>query len=179
MSQLTTSHYGLSIISLMLISSISFAHEAENNGCDGYQQNVERELTLLSEQTTAMPTSLDIDTPYTLSLIPQNTVKLLAEPHRLSLDDASYAVIIPLDLKQSGDYRISISTEGWIDVVEKIANSDQYQVVASNDFGGRFECDVLRKLVDYSLDKDKHYFLQLSGATASSIKAVITSINPK
>lgn len=162
---------------LLAISPYTIAHEAKDNSCGGYDRNVTQELELLSHDVNEMPTSLNIGKAYQIQLKPQTDIMMLAEPHRISLDDASFAVILPLEIPKTGDYRISVSAESWVDIVKKVDKNNAYEVVSSSDFNGRFECITLRKLVEYHLTENEHYFVQISGATSSNIKLLVTPIS--
>lgn len=167
----------LCLVGLLSTSSYSFAHEAKDNSCNGYDRNVSQELKLLSQDVSEIPAILNVGEAYQIKLKPQTGITLLAEPNRLSLDEASFAVILPLKIAKTGDYRISVSAESWIDIVKKIDKTDDYQIVSSHDFNGRFDCAVLRKLVEYQLDENDSYFLQITGATSSNIKLLVTSLS--
>tara|TARA_R110002111_G_scaffold114725_6_gene175680 strand:- start:747 stop:1226 length:480 start_codon:yes stop_codon:yes gene_type:complete len=156
--------------------STTLAHDGQENGCNGYDREINTELLLLSERAAVMPTSLAVGKSYELILNPQSEETMLAEPHRLSLDDASFAVILPLSLSTSAKYRISVSSESWVDVVKRIKETATYEVVPSTDFSGRFECKTLRKLVEYDLNHDDTYYLQLTGSPTSKIQIVITVV---
>lgn len=174
MNHFTYQYKTLFIVGLLSISSYAIADEVKDNSCMSYDRNVTQELELLSHAIKATPTSISIKKAYQIQLAPQSDIIMLAEPNRISLDDASFALILPLDIPKTGDYRVSISSEAWIDVIKNTDKNNKYEVVSSNDFTGHADCKILRKLVEFSLDKNEQYFLQLSGATSSNITILVT-----
>lgn len=173
------------LIALPLLACVSVcnAHTTiASNNCDGYDRDVQAELNQLKaathlslERTSNFANKIDLSSVYLLTLSPQDTIRLRAEPHRLSLDDGSFAGLFAFTVPQDGKYRISASDEVWIDVVHEQTTPE---VLSSTAFSGQFECPTLRKLVEFDLQKDLPYILQLSGATAAQLKILINPIAP-
>ncbi len=151
------------------------------DGCTKFTWNVTHELAVMkltSRPLTAaarpgatVPT-LEIDEPYDVKLTPQSEVAFAAAPGKPQLADGAQAGLIRFRVPKAGNYRVAMTSAHWIDVV------DGTQLIRSRDFQGQRGCELVHKLVEFSLPADRELTLQLSGATEAQIRIAITSVTP-
>lgn len=78
----------------------------------------------------------------------------------------SYAIVLPLDVKKAGIYRLALSAPAWLDVVRggKVLES------VAHTHGP--PCTGIRKIVDFDL-KPGSYTVQISGAKEPSATMLV------
>lgn len=74
------------------------------------------------------------------------------------------------NVEKAGLYQVSLSREGWIDVVQA------GKLLDSTAFTGRRECSLLRKSVRYELPAGET-LIQIVGAPADTIKITVKAAN--
>jgi hypothetical protein len=72
---------------------------------------------------------------------------------------------------QAGRYRVSISSDHWIDVL------DGTQLMSSRDFQGQHGCQRPHKIVEFDLPADRDLTLQFSGSTDAHVIVAITAVS--
>ncbi len=164
----------LALLALPLAAPAMDASEAD--GCATYEapeQAVIERLTApsLAEPRGAegaAPARLDTGIAYRATLSPQDGFAFAAEPGRHTLADGAYAGAFVFHTDRAGPYRAYIDDASWVDLVDQDG-----ALVPSEDFGGRHQCEALRKFVVYSLDADRDYVLQLSGGTRQRVRVLV------
>lgn len=104
----------------------------------------------------------------TVTLLPFAEVKLPIAPERPPKSNNTFAGFIEASAPaQKGTYKITLSSEGWIDVVQK---GERLKSIAATGATG---CDGVRKSVKFELAKTP-FTVQLSGIEANSIGIAIS-----
>ena len=164
-------------LTLLALPLAAPAMEArEGSGCATYaapEQAAIKRLTASSLPEPggaegAGPARIDTGIAYRAALSPQEGFAFTAEPGRHTLADGAYAGAFVFHTDQDGPYRAYIDDASWVDLVDQDG-----ALVPSKDFGGRHQCDALRKFVAYSLDADRDYVLQLSGGTRQRVRMLV------
>jgi len=84
------------------------------------------------------------------------------------LTDGAYAGIAVVTVPAPGSYRLAVDIPFWIDVVSEGA------LVKAKDFQGQQGCSAPHKIVEFELAGAQPFVVQLSGATADSVRLTIT-----
>ena len=158
--------------SLLLVSAPAFAAE-EPSGCDKFKWSIDRARAALtapdraklasgSEQAALPPTAI------TLALVAPTDAKLPSPPERAP-KDGTFAGFTSIKAPKAGLYTISLSSGGWVDVVQ---NGHFLKPVA---FSGATDCDGIRKTMKYELSAQP-LVLQISGAKDNSLSIAILPV---
>jgi hypothetical protein len=106
-----------------------------------------------------------------LTLKPSKSVKLPVaagvKEEAVGSDTFSGWVSFPAGVKP-GLYQVTLSTDGWIDVVQNAA------LVHSKGFTGRRECDVLHKSVRYEIGPGP-VSIQITGAPSEKVRLTLNA----
>ena len=153
-------------------------HTQHPTGCGAYDIDISAELRMLGETgapAAASATKADsgaviaIRTVYLLALKPQPSVALAVPPRRHVLEEGAHAGMVSFEVPQDGTWRVSLDKETWVEVV-----GPDGLAVKSSRFQGREGCPPMRKLVEFPLEGDTLYTLQLSGGVDAQIKVLVT-----
>ena len=142
-------------------------------GCDKFKWPLDQERAMLTG--TEVPTAASGSTvthplPATVSiaLVPFAEAKLPVAPERAPKAPASFAGFVQLPAPAAaGIYKFSLSSEGWIDVVQ------DGHTVKSAGFTGALGCAGLRKSVRFDLAAQP-LTIELSGVAANAVRVAIT-----
>ena len=142
-------------------------------GCDKFKWPLDKERATLNGTDLPKIASGDhvtwpIPWATTVTLAPFADAKLPTPPERAPKSPASFAgfVLVPAPAR-AGTYKVTLSSEGWIDVVQGA------HAVKSVAFSGATGCDGLRKSVKFDL-LAQPLTLELSGVPADSIRIAVT-----
>ena len=159
---------------LFLIAGLlspALAQAAEPGGCDKFKWPIAHEQSALSApQTTRLEAGavLAFDAAASVHLAPLAEAKLEMPPERAPKASSSYAGAIKLNAPgAAGTYKVSLSGEGWIDVVQ---DGRLVKAVASS---GALDCPGLRKSVKFPLEA-KPLTIQLSDVKTPDISLIVT-----
>jgi hypothetical protein len=149
------------------------ARAEEPSGCDKFKWPVDNDRTLLTSK--GMPTmasgSSVVSLPpvaVKLALEPFAAAKLPLAPERAPRRPASFAGFIRVPAPaHGGTYKVSVSSDAWIDVVQN------GRLVKSRAFTGARDCEGIRKSVKFDL-KAEPFVVQLSNVASSSITLAIS-----
>jgi hypothetical protein len=141
-------------------------------GCDKFKWPVDKERALLIGDTPAVASGTSIAYALPLSVIvglkPFADAKLPMAPERAPKSPDSFAGFVRLVAPaHAGTYRIALSAEAWIDVVQ----TDQ--TIKSSAFSGATGCEGIRKSVKFDLAAAP-FTIELSGVHADTIRFAIT-----
>jgi hypothetical protein len=145
----------------------------EPAGCDKFKWPIDKERSLLtSKDARTMASGSTAASPLpvamTVTLVPFADAKLPATPERAPRLPTSFAGFIQIAAPaHDGMYKISLSSEAWIDVVQA------GHVVKSRGFTGATACEGIRKSVKFDL-KAEPFAVQLSNVQTNSIGVAIT-----
>jgi hypothetical protein len=142
-------------------------------GCDKFKWPLDKERATLNGTDLPKVTSGDhvafpIPFATTFALAPFADAKLPTAPERAPKTPDTYAGFIQVSApKQTGTYKITLSSEGWIDVVQ-----DDH-ALKSTAFSGATGCDGIRKSVKFNLAAQP-FTIELSGVPANAIRIVVS-----
>ena len=147
-------------------------------GCDSFAWDVSHELEVLGKPPQSAnasrdgkkPVHLDLEQHYLVKLVPQSTVKFTVKPGKPLPGAGAHAGVFSFHTPKAGKYRISITTDHWIDVL------DGPLLVVSQDFQGQRGCEKARKIVEYELSGNKDFVVQFSGDTQPNVSLAITQV---
>jgi hypothetical protein len=147
----------------------------EPAGCDKFKWPIDKERGLLTSKDAATirvasgsSVKAALPVAMTVTLVPFADAKLPTAPERAPRLPASFAGFIALAAPpRDGVYKISLSSEAWIDVVQN------GHLVKSQGFTGATACDGIRKSVKFDL-KAEPYAIQLSNVANDAIAVAIT-----
>jgi hypothetical protein len=141
-------------------------------GCDKFKWPLDQERAMLTGDTptfasgTSLPHALPVSV--VVGLKPLADAQLPMPPERAPKSADSFAGFVQAPAPaQSGIYKITLSSEGWIDVIQN------GQFVKSAAFSGAQGCDGIRKSVKFDLAAAP-FTVELSAVPASSIRTAIT-----
>jgi hypothetical protein len=144
----------------------------ESVGCDKFKWPLDKErATLTGSDLPKLASGSRINWPLpfatTLTLLPVTEVKLPIAPERTPKSDNTFAGFIEAPAPaQGGAYKITLSSEGWIDVVQ---DGKRLKSIAAT---GALGCDGVRKSVKFQL-RAAPFTVQLSGIDANSVGVAI------
>jgi hypothetical protein len=159
----------VSIIYMMALPALA----QEPVGCDKFRWSLDKErATLTGTDLPKVASGSEVKWPLPfatiVALVPLLDAKLPIAPERLpkSQDTFGGSIQIAAPVK-AGTYRITLSSAGWIDVVQ-----DGHRV-KSTAATGAIGCEGIRKSVKFELTASP-FTVQLSGIEASTIGLVIS-----
>lgn len=159
-------------VGLVACAPASVGMADEPVGCDKFKWPIDKELIVMIGDTIAIPSGTKLPNALPVSVIvalkPFADVKLPAAPKRAPKSSDSYAGFVQAAAPpKAGTYKISLSAEGWIDVVQ------DGQTVKSSAFSGALGCEGIRKSVKFELAA-KPFTIELSGVKHDAIRIAIT-----
>jgi hypothetical protein len=168
---------GLTVRSLLIaLAACSIAAPClaqEPVGCDKFKWPLDKERATLNgtdlpKVASGARTSWPVPFATTVALVPFADAKLPMPPERAPKSPASFAgfVEVPTPSK-AGTYKITLSSEGWIDVIQN------GQFVKSAAFSGAQGCDGVRKSVKFDLTAQP-FTIELSGVPADTIRIAVS-----
>jgi hypothetical protein len=151
--------------------SPAVAQAAEPVGCDKFKWPLAHEQSALSAPEVARLEAgarLAFDSAANVHLAPLAEAKLAMPPERAPKVSPSYAGAVKLDAPgAAATYKVSISSEGWIDVIQ------DGHFVKPVAFSGALECPGVRKSVKFALAA-KPLTIQLSNVKAPDIAIIVS-----
>jgi hypothetical protein len=160
-------------ISFAFCVSAALALAQEPAGCDKFKWPLDKErATLTGSDLPKLASGSRVKWPLpfatTVTLLPFAEAKLLLPPERAPKSNNSFAGFIELTAPaRSGTYKITLSSEGWIDVVQ---DGQRLKSIAATGATG---CDGVRKSVKFELAAAS-LTVQFSGLEASSVGVAIS-----
>jgi hypothetical protein len=159
------------IVLALVVSAPAFAQEPI--GCDKFKWPLDKERATLTGTDLPKVTSGDrvkwpIPFGMSVALVPFADAKLPTPPERAPKSPTSFAgfVQVPAPAK-AGSYKITLSAEGWIDVVQ------DGQAVKSTAFSGAMSCEGIRKSVKFDLAAHP-LTIELSNIPSNSIGIAVS-----
>jgi hypothetical protein len=146
----------------------------EPAGCDQFKWPLDKERAMLTSAnavTVASGMSVALPLPVALSvnLVPFADAKLPVAPERAPRAPDMFAGFISVPaLTQGGSYKITLSADAWIDVVQA------GHLLKSGPHSGATGCQGMRKSVKFDLAAEP-FVVQLSNVKASTIGIAITA----
>jgi hypothetical protein len=167
----------LSLLAIGMFVGGTTAAMAADEACAEFKWNVTEERAVFSHRPhstiagrdAASAPSMNPQTLYELSLLPQDSVRFAVPPgKKKQLPAGAFAGLVHFRVATAGAYRVSLDQGFWVDIV-----SGQ-KLLESSDFTGAHDCSAPRKIVQYNLPAGEDLVLQLSGATKDHVRVALT-----
>jgi hypothetical protein len=159
------------LAALLLLGAVPAWAAEEPSGCDKFKWPIERERAALTApdraklasggEIAALPS-----TGVTLALVAPADAKLPTPPERAPKEGTFAGFTSVKTAPKAGLYTISLSTGGWVDIVQ------DGHFVKPKGFSGATDCEGIRKTMKYELSASP-FVLQVSGARENSISIAI------
>jgi hypothetical protein len=158
-------------IALVLLATAPVTAAEEPSGCDKFKWNIEREraaLTAPNRTTLVSGSELTVlpSSGMTLALSAPAEARLPSPPERAPREGTFAGFVSFKAPPKAGIYTISLSTGGWVDVVQ---NGHALKPLA---FSGVTDCEGIRKTVKYEISATS-FVLQVSGMKDNSVSIAI------
>jgi hypothetical protein len=158
-------------VALALLGATSAWSAEEPSGCDKFKWGIEREraaLTAPDRLKLASGAELAALPPQavTLALRSPTEAKLPTPPERAPKEGTFAGFASIKTAPKAGLYSISLSSGGWVDVVQ-----DGHSL-KPKAFSGATDCDGIRKTMKYELSASP-FVLQVSGTKEDSVSIAI------
>ena len=163
--------FGRWLIAVALIAAPGLAQGQEGSGCGGFRWPLDRErAALVRADKPLLPNggALGYDVATTLRLQPLSGAGLPKAPERAPKSPSAFAGHFTLAAPaKAGKYRVTISSEGWVDVLDGGA------YLHPSAFTGAKDCEGARKSVKFDLP-DRPLALQFSGVPKDQISVIVS-----
>ena len=154
------------VISLFAILASPSLAMATDTGCDAFKWPVAREQALFAAAPAAQSgAALEVGAAADLALVPVDTIDFAVPPERAPAA-GTFGATASLAVPPEGELQISLSDEGWIDVVQ------DGRAAKSVAFSGVKTCPGIRKSVRFKLTPGAAT-IQLSGAKNPELKLAV------
>ena len=114
--------FGRWLVAVALIAAPGLAQAQEGSGCDGFKWPLDHErAALVRPDKASLPNggALPYDVAMTLELQPLSAAGLPKSPERAPKSPSAFAGHFTLAAPaKPGAYRVTISSEGWVDVLD-------------------------------------------------------------
>ena len=158
-------------IALLLLGAAPALAAEEPSGCDKFKWNIDRERAALTApdriklasggELAAFPS-----TGMTLALHPPAEAKLPSPPERAPREGTFAGFTSFKSAPKAGLYTVSLSSGGWVDVVQ------DGHVLKPKAFSGATDCNGIRKTMKYDLAASP-FVLQISGIKEDAVSVAI------
>ena len=158
-------------VALLLLGAAPAWAAEEPSGCDKFKWPIERERAALTapdraklasdSELAAMPSS-----GVTLALVTPADAKLPTPPERAPKEGTFAGFASIKAAPKAGLYTVSLSSGGWLDVVQ------DGHFLKPKAFSGATDCDGIRKTVKFELSAAP-FFVQVSGTKEDSISIAV------
>jgi hypothetical protein len=163
--------FGRWLIAVALIATPGLAQAQDGSGCNGFKWPLDRErAALVRADKASLPNggALPYEVAMTLQLQPLSAAGLPKSPERAPKSPSAFAGHFVLAAPATaGTYRVTISSEGWVDVLDGGA---YLHPIA---FTGAKECEGARKSVKFDLPA-RPLALQFSGVPRDQISVIVS-----
>jgi hypothetical protein len=159
------------LVALLLLGAAPAWAAEEPSGCDKFKWPIERERAALTapdraklasgSELAAMPSS-----GVTLALVTPADAKLPTPPERAPKEGTFAGFASIKAAPRAGLYTVSLSSGGWLDVVQ------DGHFLKPKAFSGATDCDGIRKTVKFELSAVP-FVVQVSGTKEDSISIAI------
>jgi hypothetical protein len=159
------------LIALVLLGATPAWAADEPSGCDKFKWPIDHERAALTApdraklasggELAALPSS-----GMTLALVAPADAKLPAPPERAPKEGTFAGFASFKTAPKAGLYTVSLSTGGWVDLVQ------DGHFLKPKAFSGATDCDGIRKTMKYELSASP-FVLQVSGTRGNSVSIAI------
>jgi hypothetical protein len=159
------------LAAIALVVAPGLAQAQEGSGCNAFKWPLDRErAALVRTDKASLPNggALPYDAAITLQLQPFSSAGLPKAPERAPKSPSAFAGHFTLAAPaKAGAYRITISSGGWVDVLDGGA---YLHPIA---FTGARDCEGARKSMKFDLPA-RPLALQVSGVSGDQISVVVS-----
>jgi hypothetical protein len=161
----------LALFALCMFAMPALAQEPV--GCDKFKWPLDKERATLTgtdlpKLASGSRATWPLPFATMVTLLPFSEVKFAFAPERAPKSNNTFAGFIEAPAPvQSGTYKITLSSEGWIDVAQ---NGERLKSIAATGATG---CDGVRKSVKFQL-RAAPFTVQFSGVQANNIGVAIS-----
>ena len=163
--------FGRWLVAVALIAAPGLPQGQEGSGCGGFRWPLDRErAALVRADKPLLPNggALGYDVATTLRLQPLSGAGLPKAPERAPKSPSAFAGHFTLAAPaKAGAYRVTISSEGWVDVLDGGA------YLHPTAFTGAKDCEGARKSVKFDLPA-RPLALQFSGVPGDQISVIVS-----
>jgi hypothetical protein len=168
---IASSRSALLIMPLFLLGTVAARSAEEPSGCDKFKWDIARErAALTAPDRIALASGAAVanapSTGLTLALRSLAEAALPTAPERAPRDGSFAGYTKFAGLPKAGLYTISLSTGGWVDVVQ------DGHLLKPKAFSGATDCDGIRKTMKYELSAAP-FVLQVSGTPQNAVSIAI------
>ena len=158
------------LVALTLIATPAWTAE-EPSGCDKFKRGIERERALLTApDRVKLASGAEIEAPLSraviLTLRSPAEANLPMPPERAPKEGTFAGFASIAKPPKAGLYSISLSTGGWVDVVQ------DGHFLKPKSHSGATDCDGIRKTMKFELSASP-FVLQVSGTREDSVSFTI------
>src|ERR1700712_1417763 len=159
------------LLALVLFGAAPAWAAEEPSGCDKFKWPIDRERAALTAPDRAKVTSGGElaslpSSGVILALVAPADAKLPTPPERASKEGTFAGFTSIKTAPKAGLYTVSLSSGGWVDVVQ------DGRFLKPKAFSGATDCDGIRKTMKYELSASP-LVLQVSGTKDSSISIAV------
>jgi hypothetical protein len=162
-------------VAIMASTACSMAWADEPVGCDKFKWPIDREraaLTALQLPNVATGSDLPADKAAVVILLrPIGDAALPSPPERAPKPDTYGGYVKVNAIPSAGIYTVSLSTGGWVDVLQNGA------FLKPQAFSGVTGCDGIRKSMKYQLAAGPAV-IQVSGIVSDSLTLALLPVVP-
>ncbi|MBL8269585.1 MAG: molybdate ABC transporter substrate-binding protein [Steroidobacter sp.] len=141
--------------------------------CSGFRFDVSKELKLFGGKprtvSAANAPTLDVNQLYSLDLAEQSKVSFVQAPAKATVPEGSFAGVFKVTSPRAQTIRVTATEAAWLDVL------GDGKLLESNRHTGSGNCNLLRKVVEFTVTPDKPVTIQVSGSTVKQIKLAVTT----
>ena len=163
--------FGRWLLALAVITAPGLAQAEEGSGCGAFRWPLDHERgALVRADKPSLPNggSIQYDVATTLELQPLSAAGLPKAPERAPKSPSAFAGHFALAAPtKAGAYRVTISSPGWVDVLDGGA---YLHPIA---FTGARDCDGARKSIKFDLPP-RPLALQFSGVPRDQISVIVS-----
>jgi len=158
-------------MALVLLGAAPAYAAEEPSGCDKFKWPIERErAALTAPDRTELASGGELAavpaTGVTLALVAPAEAKLPTPPERAPKEGTFAGFASVKAVPKAGLYTVSISSGGWLDVVQ------DGHFLKPKAFSGATDCDGIRKTVKFELSASP-FVVQISGTRENAISIAI------
>ena len=158
------------LVALALLGAAPAWAAEEPSGCDKFKWGIERERAALTAPRLKLASGAELAVlpaqAVILALRSPAEAKLPMPPERAPKDGTFAGFAIIKTAPKAGLYSISLSSGGWVDVVQ------DGHFLKPKAFSGATDCDGIRKTMKYELSAAP-FVLQVSGAREKAVSVAI------
>jgi hypothetical protein len=166
----------MTLVRLLLVAALATAPDwaaaEQASGCSAFKWPLDHERQALirpDKPAVANGGALAYDVAAALKLAPLAEAGLPSAPERASKSPQSFAGHFTLAApSKPGVYKVTISSEGWIDVI------DGGKYLRPSAFSTAVDCEGARKSVKFDLPS-RPVAVQVSGVKAGEISVIVSS----